>query len=86
MDEHLSILMKGFNSRLSPLYGYAFRSQRCIFTHSKRTKNYSVVAAMTDEKLLGCQIFQGSIRGADFAAFVVNLVKRLNLHKDDLDK
>ncbi len=28
----------GFNSRLSPLYGYAFRSQRCIFTHSKEPK------------------------------------------------
>jgi len=46
---------------VSPISGYAKKSEKCIYEYKKRTNNFSVIAAMTEDEILGYQIFQKAI-------------------------
>ena len=75
----------GFNTFVSPVAGYARRSEVCIYEYKKRTKNFSVIAAMTDEEVLGYQIFQKGTTARDFGAFLINLIDSCSLKTKGLD-
>ena len=69
----------GFNRQMAPLYGYAPSGERCFVVSPAKSKNYSVVVAMTAEGYLGFQIFNGSVKSQDFAGFLSSLVSSLAL-------
>lgn len=73
----------GFNQTLVPLYGYAKIGEKCWIKTNLKTENYSVVAAITKTKVIGFQIFKGSINAEDFGAFIASL---LNHNPDILKK
>jgi len=65
----------GFNQTLIPFYGYSKIGEKCLTKTSAKTENYSVVAAITKSKILGFQIFKGSVNATGFGAFVSSLLK-----------
>ncbi len=71
--EFIFIDETGFNQSLSPVYGYSKIGEKCAITSKFKTQNYSVVAAITKSKILGFQIFKGSITSQDFGGFIMSL-------------
>ena len=57
-----------------PLYGYSKIRERCIVDANFRSQNYSVVAAITKSKILGYQIFKGSVTSEEFGSFIASLL------------
>jgi hypothetical protein len=51
----------GFNKNMIPNYGFAIKNQKCYVPVLPKSKNYSVISAVTSETLMGIQIFEGSI-------------------------
>ena len=45
----------GFNTFVTPISGYAKKSEKCVYEYKKRTNNFSVIAAMTEDGILGYQ-------------------------------
>ena len=66
----------GFNQTLIPFYGYSKIGEKCLTKTSTKTENYSVVAAITKSKILGFQIFKGSVNATGFETFVSSLLKK----------
>jgi len=64
----------GFNASLSPLYGYSRVGQRCLISSKPDTENYSVIAAITQEKILGYQVFKG-VKAVEFGVFMISLLQ-----------
>lgn len=65
-----------FNTDMEGLYGY-----------SRSGKDFSVeeiiLAAIGEEKIYGFCLFKGSVKGKDFAAFILNLIKEYDEIKKD---
>ncbi len=64
----------GFNQSLAPIYGYSKVGQKCMITSGLKTQNYSVIAAITKSKVLGFQIYKGSISSEEFGGFIISLL------------
>jgi len=75
----------GFNTHIQKLYGYSKNKQPCFRKINAKTKNISVIAAITDEKILGYQPIQGSVTAKDFGSFIVNLINLRKLQDQGLD-
>jgi len=65
----------GFTQGLRPLYGYSKVGQPCLIGSEANFQNYSVITAITKEKIIGFQVFKGSIETNEFGAFLAGLVK-----------
>ena len=65
----------GFNNSLAPLYGYSKIGQKCFVAAKSKSVNYSVIAAVAKEKMLGFQIIKGGVTANCFGAFLCNLLK-----------
>jgi len=76
----------GFGNYTIPNYAYAKNSSRCIYNVEKRTENLSLIAAMTQDRILGFQVIKGSVTAKDFGAFLVSLINSTQLVNDGLDK
>lgn len=72
----------GFNINMTPLYGYAKKGDRCSTISPFKSTNYSVIAAMSCNGLLGFQILKGSAKSEDFCGFFANLTNYLGLDKE----
>jgi len=64
----------GFNQTLMPFYGYSKIGETCWIKTIAKTQNFSVIAAITKNKILGFQIFKGSITAEDYGAFIASLL------------
>jgi len=62
----------GFNNILIPIYGYSKKGEPVSYSGQPKCSNHSVLAALTDEGILGYQIFEKAVRGKDFACFLIN--------------
>ena len=64
---------------MTPQCSYSKKSQSSLVLHPKKSKNLSVVTAISKKGLIGIQIVKGSITGTDFACFLLGIIKN---HKD----
>ena len=64
----------GFNQQMIPLYGYSKIGERCLVSANFRSQNYTVIAAITKSRILGYQIFKGSVKAEDFGSFIASLL------------
>ena len=65
----------GFNKNFIPLYGFAVKNKRCFVPGLSKSKNYSCIVAMINEKIIGLQIIEGSVKSGDFGCFLLKLIK-----------
>lgn len=75
----------GFNNTLIPIHGYCKKNQSLLYSGPPKCPNISVLAAMTDDGLMGYQIFEKSVTARDFAAFIIKLIIDLELQEKGLD-
>ena len=61
-------------TNIYPNYGYSPKYQKFNVTKAKAPVNISMIVAMGVNKIFGFQIFLGSIKSTDFAAFIINIV------------
>ena len=64
----------GFNQQMVPLYGYSKIGESCFVSANLKSQNYSVVAAITKSKIIGYQIFKGSVAAEEFGSFIASLL------------
>ena len=84
--EFIFIDETSFNKNLSPLYGYAKKGSKCIIKTPPKGENYSLIAAMTANKMLAFQIFKGSVKANDFGAFISQLFTKITGLKINMKK
>jgi hypothetical protein len=69
----------GLSTKLQSNYGYSKRNQPLKnIDPPYRSKNYSLVSAITKDLMLGFMVFVGSMTGRDFYYFLSNLIMRYN--------
>jgi transposase len=74
----------GFQSDIVTNYFYRRRGETPVFDGTIRTRNISVICAITDDSILGYQCYKGGVTGQDFAGFLINLLKHNTDIWDDL--
>lgn len=69
-----------FNANFHPGYGYIVRNKRPnISFRTKKSVNYSLIAAVSSKKLYGYMIYEKSVKGFDFFQFLSLLIKEYDL-------
>ena len=56
-------------------YGYSHVNEQIYSKFPNFLKNYSTVAAISEENLIGVMVFEGSVNSNDFGAFLVTLIQ-----------
>lgn len=64
-----------------PNYGWGKKGQQLSIQAKPRSKNYSIISAITQNTVLGCQIIKGGVKGKDFLGFIVNLLRFYEMEK-----
>ena len=64
----------GFNFWIRPTHGYAKKGRVLTLKIKPKCTNISVVAAVMKNKLIGFQIFEGSVSSKDFGGFLIGLI------------
>lgn len=54
-------------------YGWGKKGKKISFRKSNKSKNYSAITAITDRKILGCQLIRGGVKKEDFVGFISEL-------------
>jgi len=67
-----------FNIFMRPSYAWGKRGQVLSGKRPIKSINYSLLAAMDINGIIGWMVFQGSVKKEDFFAFMMELVKRYN--------
>jgi len=75
----------GFNQHVVPICGYSKKGKKFTLQCPPKGTNHSVIAAVTKEKILCYQIFQGSVKSQDFGAFVLNMITNIDEVKGNLE-
>jgi transposase len=76
-DENIiiSIDETGFHKQMGPKYGYCESSSRLVKpTSSQRHTNHTVLAAVSNKKILAYQIMKGSCNKERYVAFLKNIL------------
>lgn len=68
-----------FNS--VPTYGWGKRGVRLGVRTKPRSRNYTLMTAITDLKVLGCQMIRGSMKSNDYMGFLYTLLKHYEFDK-----
>jgi len=55
------------------------KREKTSLSQQVKSKNYSVMAAVTGNKVLGCQITKGGVKQGDFAGFFCTLFQEKNV-------
>jgi hypothetical protein len=63
----------GFNQKLLPIHGWGTKGKSLKMNYLPTYGNLSCLAAISNSKLLGCQIFKGGVTAQDFACFLINI-------------
>lgn len=67
----------GFHSAMMPIYGYSKIGKRCYYLGKPKGYHYSVIAAVTKDRLLGLKIVQGSIQYRELSIFLIEILNRI---------
>jgi transposase len=63
-----------FNAQLRSLYGHSLKGQAIKITTSKKSFNYSVIASMDSDGIIGIQIFKYGINRNGFVSYIQDLI------------
>lgn len=75
----------GFNNYVIPIFGYSEIGKKLVYPVKPKTHNFSVLAAISEEGLIGYQVFNKGVKGQDFGAFIINLINSQNLQENGLN-
>lgn len=64
----------GFSTHTIPQYGYGRVGCACVCQVRRKTKNVTLISAITKDSILGIQIFKGGLTAYDYGAFLINLL------------
>ena len=59
---------------ICPLYGYSPVNEKFICVVPPKGQNISLLAATTDENILGFMLFKGSVKANDYGAFLLQII------------
>ena len=65
-------------------YVWGKKGKKLSLASSPKTSNYSIIAAITDATVLGCQVAKGEVKKKDFLAFICNLIRYYSLHEESI--
>lgn len=65
----------GFSANSAPLYGYSKIGRPCCLRVKRKTKNITMISAISRNKIYGIQFFEGGVTASDYGAFICNLLK-----------
>ena len=74
-----------FNLNLSNLYGYAKKNEKFVSVVPPKSENISLLAAVSDDGILGFMVFKGSVKGNDYGAFILKLIDSNEIIKNNLE-
>lgn len=74
----------GFHRGIIPIYGYSKVGEPVIYSRKNMSANYSVICAVTQDRILGYQVFQGGVTAEAFGSFIINLLDDNQEIKDNL--
>lgn len=63
-----------FNTDICPIYGYSKRNCAFKVREYPKGRNLSLLAAMTENELLGFMLFETSVKGVDFGSFILQII------------
>ena len=70
----------GFNVNFQPSYGYSVRNQKPrLPARSKKSVNYTLLAAVSKNRILGYNIYKKSVLGVDFFQFLAQIFQEFDL-------
>ncbi len=62
-------------------YAWGQKGKKIPLKKPNKSKNYSLLAAITDRDILGCQLVQGGVKKEDFAGFISSILEVAELGK-----
>jgi len=70
----------GFNVNFQPSYGYSVRNRKPrLPARSKKSVNYTLLAAVSKDRILGYNINKKSVQGVDFFQFLARIFQEYDL-------
>jgi len=70
----------GFNVNFQPSYGYSLRNRKPrLPARSKKSVNYTLLAAVSKNRILGYNIYKKSVLGVDFFQFLAQIFQEFDL-------
>ena len=60
-------------------YGWGKKGAKISIIKQPKSKNYSLLTAISDREILGCQFIRGGVKKEDFVGFICSLFKQKNL-------
>lgn len=70
-----------FNLMIRPLYSWGFRGKIIFGIRPAKSTNYSLLAAMDNNGIIGWMLFRGGVKKEDFFAFLMEMIKDNSLSR-----
>jgi len=84
--EFIFIDETGFNSSMIPIFAYSKRGEPSPYHRPEKQRNISVIAAISNHGIVGFQMIEGSVKGEDFAGFLMDLISNSHEIRNNLEK
>ena len=73
----------GIKLNCHPSYGWGKKGEKVSLEVHKSKKNFSIIAAITDQEVLGCQILEkGGVKKEDFLGFLCTVINQCFIPED----
>jgi hypothetical protein len=71
------------NENLFPSHGYSKKNVPYIVQTASKTQRITCLLCISEEKVIGCQLFDGSVTAEDYGAFILNVIGyNINIRKN----
>ena len=78
LDKIVSIDETSINTNSCPSYGWSEKGKKIIKIHKKYRITYTIVSAISNNKIIHNEIIKGSVDGVKFKEFIIKLNNKLN--------
>ena len=77
----ISIDESSFDSHINSHYGWNIKGEQLIVNKRKQRKRFSIISAISINKIIGVNITKGSVNSNIFTEFIKNISKKINNKK-----
>jgi len=79
LDRIISIDETSINTNSCPSYGWSYKGKKIIKVHKKYRSTYTIISAISNNKIIYNEIIKGSVNSITFKEFLVKLNNKLNI-------
>ena len=79
LDRIISIDETSINTNSCPSYGWSDKGKKIIKVHKKYRSTYTIISAISNNKIIYNEIIKGSVNSIIFKEFLVKLNNKLNI-------